>query len=194
MPGASCTSSPTPWPRPWKNPSESGLPGSFVRCVFSPAASKMSHVPSKMARPSAPSLISDDRAVERLLAEPVPLAHVVGHLADDERPRHVAEAEGLVVARPDVDHDRHAGRIGPEPMSCPTAPCGPGATMKSSAVQPLRRTPRHRDLHALDGQRLAVELETRPVRSRAAAGRAPRPSRPRRRAGRAASRRARPPS
>ena len=27
--------------------------------------------------------------------------------------------------------------IGPEPMSCPTAPCGPGATMKSSAVQPF---------------------------------------------------------
>src|SRR5437899_1806629 len=31
MPGASCTSRPTPWPRPWKNPALSVWPGSFVR-------------------------------------------------------------------------------------------------------------------------------------------------------------------
>ena len=67
-----------------------------------------------------------DRTVERLLAEAVPVAHVVGHVPDDERARHVAEHERLVVARPDVDDDRHAGPDRPGahvmPDGCPAAP------------------------------------------------------------------------
>src|SRR5262249_51652406 len=50
-----------------------------------------------------------DGAVERLYAEAVPLGELVGHVADDERPRHVRTARGLGVARPEVDHDRLTG-------------------------------------------------------------------------------------
>ena len=51
-------------------------------------------------------------------------------------------------------------RIGPWPISCPAAPCGPGATTNSSAEQPCvgEHLP-HRRLDALDGERLAVEPE-----------------------------------
>ena len=36
-------------------------------------------------------------------------------IADDERPRHVRPAGGLLVARPDVDVDREPGRERPAP-------------------------------------------------------------------------------
>ena len=46
--------------------------------------------------------------------------------ADDERAGHVGEAGGRVVAGPEVEDDRLAGRIGPWPISCPRRPAGPG--------------------------------------------------------------------
>ena len=46
-----------------------------------------------------------ERAVERLAGEPVPLARLVGRLADDERARHVGVAARLLVEREEVgDH------------------------------------------------------------------------------------------
>src|SRR3954471_20415192 len=47
-------------------------------------------------------------AVERFLAEAVPLGELVGHVAHDVGSRHVGAARGLVVARPEIDHDRLA--------------------------------------------------------------------------------------
>src|SRR5438128_2075195 len=50
-----------------------------------------------------------ERRVERLLAEPVVPAQLVGHLADAERTRHIGEARGLSVLGPEVNHDRLPG-------------------------------------------------------------------------------------
>ena len=47
-----------------------------------------------------------ERAVERLLAEAVPLVELVARLAEDERARHVGVDAGLVVVREEVDHHR----------------------------------------------------------------------------------------
>ena len=66
----------------------------------------MSHVRSKTARAVDAGADLGDRRVESLLAEPVPLAHVVGHVADDEGARHVRVDRGGVVAREDVDDER----------------------------------------------------------------------------------------
>ncbi len=119
---------------------------------------------------------------------------VGGHLADDERARHVGEACRLVVARPDVDHDRDAGVNRPVAHVVADRALRAGRDdelVRARAV--LRRTPRHRRLHALDRQRLAVDDERVAVRRRPAGGaRARRPSRPRPRAARGGCLRARP--
>src|SRR5438552_8710570 len=58
-------------------------------------------------------------AVESLLAESMPGANLIGDVADDERAGHVAVTERLVVAGPDVDHDRHPGSDRPGPHVVP---------------------------------------------------------------------------
>ena len=54
-----------------------------------------------------------DGLVESLLAEPMPLANVVGHVADDEGASHVRVDGGRVVAREDVDDERRVRRDRP---------------------------------------------------------------------------------
>src|SRR5438034_1292550 len=53
-----------------------------------------------------PGLDGRNRAVERLAAEPVVLAQLVGRLADHEGAGHVRVAAGLAVAREEVEADR----------------------------------------------------------------------------------------
>jgi len=59
-------------------------------------------------RPVGAGAHSLERAVERLLDEAVVFAEFGRNLADAERSRHVGEARGLGVLRPEVDHDRLA--------------------------------------------------------------------------------------
>ena len=60
--------------------------------------------------PAMPGPGRGDRAVERLLAELVPLEQLVGGRADDEHARHVGEAARVAVAREEVEADRLVGR------------------------------------------------------------------------------------
>ena len=105
-----------------------------------------------------PVLDLGKRAVERLLRQPVPLAHVVRHVADDERARHVAEHERLVVTRPDVDHDRHPGLDRPRAHVVADGALRPGRDDEVVGGRAVRgERLRHRGLHALDRQRVAVD-------------------------------------
>ena len=74
--------------------------------------------------------------------------------------------------------------IGPWPISCPAAPCGPGATMKSSAVQPCSANTRR--IAALTRSTVSGSPSSQstpsPFSACASARRPPR-GRPRRRAG-----------
>src|SRR5882762_4087295 len=110
-----------------------------------------------------------DRAVERLLRERVPLLYVLRHVADDVRARHVAEHERLVVARPDVDHDRHTGPDRPRPHVVADRSLrarSDDEVVRSGAVGGERAG--HRRLHALDREHFPVDLERTPaVRLRA---------------------------
>src|SRR5207342_1029015 len=58
----------------------------------------------RAARDTCPDL--PERAVERLLAEPVPLVELVARLAEDERPCHVGVDARFVVVLEEVDDDR----------------------------------------------------------------------------------------
>ena len=111
--------------------------------------------------PVTPGRMSVDGALEGLLAEAVPLGELVGNVADDERARHVGAAGRLVVARPEVDHDRLArARSGPSPRWWPIADCGPCETMKTSHVAPCSRNACEiAVLIRSRRQRLAVDLE-----------------------------------
>src|SRR5204863_9444128 len=101
-----------------------------------------------------------ERAVERFLREAVVLAQLVRNVADAIRARHVRVARSLGVLRPEVDDDRlaRADLAGAHVM----------ADRALRAVRDdelLRRTAvlgegvLDRELHALGGQRLAVDGE-----------------------------------
>ena len=60
--------------------------------------------------PGRPRPHAGERVVERLLHEPVVLDELLGRLADAVRARHVRVTSGDAVLRPEVDHDRLAGR------------------------------------------------------------------------------------
>jgi hypothetical protein len=94
-----------------------------------------------------------DRAVERLLAQSVPRGHVLRHVTDDERARHVAVDVRGVVARPDVDHDRHPRLDRAGAHVVPHRALRPRRDDEVVAARVvLREDDVHRRLHLLDRQ------------------------------------------
>ena len=63
-------------------------------------------MPTKTSRPGTPGLIASIASSSAGLHEHLVVDELLRRLADDEGARHVGEAAGLAVARPDVDDDR----------------------------------------------------------------------------------------
>ena len=195
MPGASCTSSPTPWPSPWKKPSSSTSPGGFESAVGWPSSSKNSQTRCEHVRARDAGLGRRQRAVERLLAR--------GGGTRRSRPAARRRRTSASCPRSTPDSRSFGQRsittgssaaIGPEPSSCPIARLG--------AVRDDELVARHavlgerlpdRDLDPLEVSG-SPSTETAAVRSLGAAQAAPspRPSPPRRPSGRGGCPRARP--
>src|SRR3954454_825747 len=101
-----------------------------------------------------------DRRVERLLAQPVPFAHVLGHVAHNEGARHVRVERGGVVAREDVDHERRAGPYWSRAHVVTDRALRPGGDDVLVGRRVVNREDDvHVRLHALDGELLAVEQQ-----------------------------------
>ena len=106
-----------------------------------------------------PGFDRGDRAVERLLAEPVLLEQLVRKACRRRTSRVMSAKQPDSRSRGKRSRQiGSSGAIGPEPMSWPTAVCAPCETMNSSAKAPLRgERLLDRELDPLAGERLAVE-------------------------------------
>ena len=148
----------------WKKPSVSGSPSALrpLRLLAGPLED-VARRRRRSARPSAPSLIADS-------ARRAPPCRAGATRARRPAPRRrrtsascrLKQKDSLSRGQTSITIGTPAW-IGPEPMSWPIGPCRPvrdDEIVGGRAVADERLA--HRNLHALDGQRLAVELEHPP--------------------------------
>ena len=167
--GASCTSSPTPWPRPWKKSSSSVSP--IGTAALGPVAAGLDRVARGLPhlRPFTPVRIASVARFTRLANRRVHVPQQLGRLAEAERARHVGAEPALGMRREDVDDQRLARPHRARAELVHERPLRAGARDRRLALAAVRAKRRdHLGPDALGRQLLALEHEAVALRRRRA--------------------------